>query len=103
MTLREKQSKFTKMVGELILFAYENGYELTLGNAYRSSRDPTGSRKSLHRKRLAIDINLFIEGKYQRTTRAHEPLGEFWKSIGGTWGGDFGDGNHYSLEHRGKK
>jgi hypothetical protein len=27
----------------------------------------------------------------------------FWESIGGSWGGRFNDGNHYSLEHRGMK
>ena len=30
-------------------------------------------------------------------------LGEYWESIGGSWGGRFNDGNHYSLEHNGVK
>ncbi|HAO1973206.1 TPA: M15 family peptidase, partial [Escherichia coli] len=31
--------------------------------------------------------------------------GEYWESIGGTWGGRFSraDGNHFSLEHNGVK
>lgn len=33
----------------------------------------------------------------------HKLLGEYWESIGGTWGGRFNDGNHYSLEHNGVK
>lgn len=91
------------MIGELIYFAYQNGYELSFGSCYRPRSDPSGSQRSLHRSRLAVDFNLFIGGKYQTKTEAHNELGRYWKSIGGTWGGDFGDGNHYSLEHRGRK
>lgn len=100
MTLRQKQSKFVTMVALLIQFAYEQGYELTFGDAWASS----GHKKnSNHYIRLAIDLNLFKNGKYLRSTKSHEPLGEFWESIGGAWGGRFKDGNHYSLEHRGYK
>jgi len=30
-------------------------------------------------------------------------LGLYWESIGGSWGGRFGDGNHFSLEHEGRR
>lgn len=111
MTLGDKQRKLTKMIGQLISYAYDNGYELTLGDAYRDPRvhGDVGTKRSyssassLHKSRLAIDFNLFIDGKYQTTTEAHRPLGEYWESIGGTWGGRFNDGNHYSLEHQGRK
>lgn len=94
MTLRQKQSKFAKMVPLLILFAYERGYEVTFGDTWAK----TGHREgSFHYKRLAVDLNLFKNGNYLRSTSAHEPLGLFWESIGGTWGGRWGDGNHYSL------
>ena len=94
MTLRQKQSKFAKMVPLLILFAYEKGYEVTFGDTWAK----TGHRRgSFHYKRLAVDLNLFKNGNYLRSTVAHEPLGLFWESIGGTWGGRWEDGNHYSL------
>jgi len=94
MTLREKQSKFAKMVALLILFAHEKGYEVTLGDVWAK----TGHRRgSFHYKRLAVDLNLFKYGRYLRSTASHEPLGLFWESIGGTWGGRWDDGNHYSL------
>ncbi len=100
MTLRQKQSQFAKMLPLLILFAYEKGYEITLGDAWANN----GHRKqSLHYSRLAIDLNLFRDGKYLTSTEDHKPVGEFWESIGGTWGGRFDDGNHYSLEHLGRK
>lgn len=100
MRLREKQSKFVRMVALLIQFAYERGYELTFGDAW--ARDGHMSN-SLHYDRLAIDLNLFVDGTYLTTTEAHKELGEFWESIGGSWGGRFDDGNHYGLEHGGRK
>lgn len=93
MTLRQKQSMFAKKVALLILFAYDQGYEITFGDAWAKS----GHKKnSFHYNRLAIDLNLFKNGRYLSSTKAHEPLGLFWESIGGTWGGRFDDGNHYS-------
>ena len=102
MTLRQKQSKFVRMVADLIIFAYDNGYELTFGDAYVSTR--TGHKKfSLHYDRLAVDFNLFKDGEWLEDTEDHRLLGEHWESIGGAWGGRFGDGNHYSLAHGNRK
>ena len=100
MTLRQKQSKFVLMVSRLIAFAYDHGYELTFGDAYATTGHMANS---LHYQRLAIDLNLFRDGKYLTNTEAHLPLGLFWESIGGAWGGRFKDGNHYSLAHAGRK
>ncbi len=98
MTLGQKQRKFALMTAHLILFAYKQGYKLTFGDAARM--DGKGHIDgSFHYKRLAIDLNLFKDGVYLTETEDHRVLGDFWKSIGGTWGGDFRrkDGNHYSL------
>jgi len=111
MTLGQKQRKFTKMVSKLISYAYQGGYELTFGDAYRDPRlfgqpgvkKGYGRAESLHKMRLAIDLNLFKNGKYLTETKDHEPLGVYWESIGGSWGGRFNDGNHYSLEHKGMR
>lgn len=111
MTLREKQSKFARMVADLIIKAYELGFEITLGDAYRDPRVHGGigvrmgygHPKSCHKLRLAIDLNLFKDGVFLQTTKDHQELGEWWESQGGTWGGRFNDANHYSLEHEGMK
>lgn len=111
MSLGNEQRRFTQMIGQLIAFAYENGYELTFGDAYRDARvhGEFGEKRSysaassLHKYRLAVDFNLFRGGEFLTSTEAHRPLGEFWESIGGTWGGRFNDGNHYSLEWHGYK
>ena len=110
MTLGQKQRKFTRMVANLIVWAYDQGYELTLGEAWRTpeqaalnAKSGKGIVNSLHGDRLALDLNLFKNGVFLTTTEDHRQLGEFWESIGGTWGGRFNDGNHYSLEHEGRK
>ena len=98
MTLREKQSMFARMLPRLINHAYELGYELTLGDAW--AKEGEGRRhkaNSKHYIRLAIDLNLFLNGRYLTKTEDHRPLGEFWESVGGTWGGRFDDGNHYEI------
>jgi hypothetical protein len=108
MTLRQRQSKFARMIATLIQAAFEMGYEVTLGDAYRDPRTHGkageakgyGSPNSLHKKRLAQDLNLFKDGKFLTTTEAHRPLGELWESMGGSWGGRFNDGNHYELKEK---
>lgn len=87
------------------------GYQVTLGDAYRDprvfgkmgERQGYGESRSAHKQRLAIDLNLFKEGKFLSTTEDHRPLGEWWEAQGGAWGGRFQDGNHYSLEFNGVK
>ena len=112
MKLSETQQLFAVMIADLIHWAQEHGYRLTFGEAYRTpeqaalnAKSGKGIRNSLHTLRLAVDFNLFINGKYQADTDAYRPLGEYWESIGGTWGGRFSraDGNHFSLEHNGVK
>jgi len=85
------------------------GYEISLGDAYRDPRahgkegehGPYGRPNSNHKRRLAIDLNLFKDGRFLTETEDHRPLGEWWehefRSFGAVWGGRFGDGNHYSF------
>ncbi len=110
-TLGQKQQRFTRMVARLLDTAHALGYEVTFGDAYRDPRvfgplgvrQGYGHRSSAHKQRLAIDLNLFRDGKFLQSTEDHKQLGEWWESQGGTWGGRFEDGNHYSLEHDGVK
>jgi len=93
------------MVAELIIFAYSKGYEITLGDAYRDpqvfgemgEKKGYGHSSSYHKKRLAIDLNLFRDGRYITDYEGHQVLGEYWEFIGGSWGGRFDDPNHYSY------
>jgi len=105
----DKQVKFARLVSRLIAQAFEMGYGVTLGDAYRDPRCPYGSEVSLHKERMAIDLNLFKREngfwRFCSETEDHRPLGEWWESQDPdcAWGGRFKDGNHYSLQHGGRK
>lgn len=111
MTLSQKQRALPLMIAKLIVYAYEHGYELTFGDAFRDPRvhGALGEKKSysaassVHKERLAVDFNLFKDGAYLTATEDYTALGVYWESLGGAWGGRFSDGNHFSLEHEGRK
>lgn len=95
--LQPKQAEFARMVALLIQYITFKGYEVTFGDAARMDRRGH-IRGSKHYSRLAIDLNLFKDGKYLKKTSDHLPFGKFWESIGGKWGGRFNDGNHYEYK-----
>ncbi len=117
MTLRQKQSIFAHLVSGLLLAATKFGYEVTLGEAYRSPEEAArlaalgkGIAKSLHTQRLAIDLNLFRDGVYLTKATDYLMLGEWWElnstpDYTCSWGGRFenGDANHFSLAHNGRR
>jgi hypothetical protein len=113
-TLRQKQSRFALGVALLIQEADKRGYAVTLGDAYRTpgqavanALSGSGIASSLHCERLAIDLNLFKDGRYIIDGEGHAELGRWWKSLAPDhrWGGDFQkrDFNHYSLSSDGKR
>lgn len=113
MQLGELQRRFTRLVGLLIAHAYDQGYELSVGDAYRDPRlallnaqQGKGIANSLHSQRLAIDFNLFKDGQYLPKSEDYRFLGDYWKTLDpdARWGGDFKtlpDGNHFSLTYGG--
>ena len=78
----------------LIMYAYALGYELTFGDTYPGKF--SHRKGTFHEKGLAVDLNLFKNGVWLTETFEHEVIGTFWESLGGTWGGRWQDGNHYS-------
>lgn len=104
--LSDHQTIFAEDVGRLIDFIYQEGYKCTLGEAFRSKeqaeiyvKEGKGILDSQHCKRLAIDIDLFKDGKYLTETHDYERFGCFWENLDARnrWGGRFkrGDGNHF--------
>jgi len=114
-TLGQHQRRFLPLVAKLIAYAYEQGYELTAGEMYRSpeqaalnAQHGTGIANSLHTLRLAVDLQLFKDGVYLTDSALYKPLGDYWKMLDPAcaWGGDFTtrtDGNHFSLSWGGIK
>lgn len=113
MKLSEKQMKFTVMVGKLIAYATELNIGLTMGHAWRDTETQkklfeqgrSKTMKSKHLDKLAIDLNVFIDkgnGRVWSTkTEDYQTLGEYWKHLGGRWGGDFigfTDAGHFEYD-----
>ncbi len=118
MTLGEKQRTFARLVGLLLGEIYKRGFEASFGDAFRDPKRAAelaaqgiGIANSLHTQRLAIDLNLFRDGKLLTDTESHRQFGEWWEaqSVAGVfqcaWGGRFKrpDGNHYSIAHAGRR
>lgn len=107
--MRQKQAIFIRNLAKLILWAFDQGYELTIGEAYRTQEQQdiylkTGKTKvkhSKHQDRLAVDLNLFINGEFIITRDPYEPLVKYWKSMhpdniaGYDWGWD---ANHFEMK-----
>jgi len=112
MRLRELQEIFALNVASLINRIFLRGYTCTLGEALRPSamakiyaKQKKGIRKSLHCIKLAIDINLFLNGRYLSSSEAHREFGEFWEELhsNNRWGGRYDDGNHYEMLLKARK
>ncbi len=125
MTLRQKQSLLVRCLRKLFAYAERNGWEFTLGEAgvtnprtvwvhdrannrhvTETCADHEHMEGSLHYQRLAIDLNLFVNGRYIRSGNnpAYIKLGVYWESLHPLcrWGGRFSDANHFSISHAGK-
>lgn len=112
LSLREKRCRFTQLVALLIQEANAMGFECALDEVTEriTEKDPTSDhmKGSLHHSGLACDLLLYRDGVYLTRTEDHAPLGAWWEAQGTdelrtAWGGRFKDGNHYSVEHEGRK
>lgn len=111
-TIGDKQRRFPPLLAKLIDFAYAQGYEVTLGECWRTpeqaalnAQHGVGIANSLHILRLAVDLNIFKDGQYVTEPGPYKVLAEYWKSLDKdcAWGGDFHkpDSDHYSLSWAG--
>ena len=118
------QWAFVQDLEKLIAFARQTGFVLTLGGGWRSDVEAwinslphdcnlaaispggtmfryetkvggVGIRKSKHCERLAVDFNIFKDGKYlieEEDFWKVEPLGIYWEALSppmNRWGGHF--------------
>ena len=102
MKLGHRQKLFSSFVPLLLMRMITQGYTPKIAYVKRCQFCPVGAKNSLHKEKTAIDIDLFLDGKYLEDTESHRQFGEFWKSLSprNRWGGDFrnGDGNHYETK-----
>lgn len=121
----KEQKQFTLDIARLIFFAYQNGYELTLGHGWRTmsqqtlyysgykvvlvsgfpklkkSRKLTNTLISNHAKRLAQDYNIFYNGELTWDKAKTRALGDYWESLDNknNWGGNIKVGSEWDVGH----
>ncbi len=117
MSLSKKQQQFALCISALIKHINLQGWACTFGDAYRDPRlhgehgmvknGAYGNPSSCHKLRLAVDLNLFVDGDYitDGNHPAYQAIGQYWESLDedARWGGRFNDANHFSFEHWGCK
>ena len=97
--LGDKRELFTRNINLLLTRMYQKGYRPRFDIEHCEHME-----NSLHYKGLAKDILLFDKNNvYLPKTEDHKEFGEYWESLGGSWGGRFSDGNHYSIEFQGRR
>ena len=102
-TLFDKQVQFGRMLPKLLDHINEQGFLYTVGQTVRCVHCEVGHINSLHKKGLAVDINLFGRDKtYLQNGGAHELIHDFWDTLGGAERIK-GDLNHYSIEYKGMR
>lgn len=81
--------------------------EFPVFSAAMQTSTSKGINHSVHSLRLALDLNLFEDGRFLDDTAAYLPFGAWWKanfsSYEARWGGDWGDADHFSFEYQGVK
>lgn len=101
MSLSMQQMLFVQDVVALINFAWQQNFDLTFGEVYRTLEQQeiyvrtgrTKTMKSQHLKRLAIDLNFFdrATGELVYDRKRLLPIGAYWESLSAqnSWGGNW--------------
>lgn len=107
--LVSKQWKFSRILCYLLEYIFDQGYEVSFGDAWRSTdklsvpgidvkfsyqellfyNGKTKVKYGKHNDRLAVDLLIYKNGK-ELTDEEYRFIGEKWESMGGRWGGRFG-------------
>lgn len=127
LSLGQKQELFVERQAEWVFWVLSHpGWKLRDGEGRILQKGPDGKGRkakklgvtwlvedavhmdgSCHYMGLAKDWNLFVNGVLitSSTHPAWVACGEKWESMHelARWGGRFGDGNHTSFEHEGRK
>ena len=108
-----EQERFARALQKLLRYAYEQDVEILMYQLYRTaaqqrllydakkSKADGTLKKSMHQLGRAADLAVMKAGNviWENCEEYHKLAG-FWKSIGGTWGGDwksFEDIYHFEM------
>jgi D-alanyl-D-alanine carboxypeptidase len=97
----KEQALFNVHCAYLQIWAFQNGFVLTYGEAARTVEQQrlhfnagrSMTMNSKHIERLAIDFNVFKNGKLC-TAEEIKPMGDYWRTLdpANVWGGDWNSG-----------
>jgi len=108
-SLRPKQVIFLRNVAKLIEYSTTlPNLELTAGEMWRTAEQQeiyiakglSKAKRSRHQDRLAVDLNVFINGVYRTDKEAFKDLAKYWKELnpsnvsGYDWDWDY---NHFEM------
>lgn len=99
MSIVTEQAAFLLDLCRLVEYATEQGFVVTGGELWRTPEQQkiyfeSGRSKTMdsnHLKRLAADLNFFMNGALTYDIEALRPLGTFWEALHARnrWGGNF--------------
>lgn len=104
------QQEYALALAELVVWIYDQGWAVTFGEGYvRDTDSRDGDHDGPHRadgghyKRLATDINLFVDGEWVResTHPAWAQIHQHWLSLHPAAGLIAHDANHFGFRHQG--
>lgn len=97
MTLGQRQEEFTGMLGKLIVWAYDQGYRIRMGDVFAHDGHKPGSN---HYIKLAADLFVYKPGAKEQDMEAHRRMHDAWDALGGAPRIE-SDLNHYSVKYNG--
>ena len=103
MSLVDKQHFHAMRLARLFFYADSLGYQIAGGAWGMLENETTGERHDLHTVRLLTNVNVSRHGTLLFDVDSVKPLGDYWETLGGTWGGNFDTPkvNHFSTPYQG--
>jgi peptidoglycan L-alanyl-D-glutamate endopeptidase CwlK len=99
MALSDEQFEFAKDVSLLFQHLIKGEYKFTIGDVQRSEEQQvlnykmglSKTMRSQHLKKLAIDLNIFINGKLTYDKAKLQSIGDYWERLNSKneWGGNW--------------
>lgn len=106
--LNQRQVDFTLALAQLILHAHDylglpvRFAEVTRTVEQQRANVEAGLSKTMnsrHLDKLAADLVIYKDGVAHTEGEVFRPLGVFWESLGGRWGGRFHDPAAWRAKH----
>lgn len=99
MTLGQKQEHFSEMLAGFILWLYDNGYKVRIGEVWRPDemqklyleQGKSTISHSRHQDKMAADLYITFNGKLLDSKQELQFAGDKWESldIRNKWGGNY--------------